>query len=107
LDATTRAVNLTFNPLLRGCSFQSCLNGSLERDEMVKFQVRWLKKRYKKNKEYRYKYYFLGFPVKANEKIEPQIRKDFDLDEFTCEKKSGRELIHITWEFKTSIELLN
>ena len=42
---------------------------------MVKFQVRWMKKRYQKKKEYRYKHYSLDFPVRLNEKIEFEFNR--------------------------------
>jgi hypothetical protein len=58
--------------------------------------MRLMKKRYKKNKVYRYKYYFLGFPAKVNKKIELQMNKDFDLDGFTYEEKNKKEFVHIT-----------
>ena len=53
---------------------------------MVKFQVRWMKKRYKKKKEYRYKHYSLDFPAKLNEKIEPHMNMDFEIDDFTAKE---------------------
>lgn len=33
---------------------------------MVRFRVRWIKKRYKKRQEYRYKHYDLGLPAKLS-----------------------------------------
>ena len=63
--------------------------------KLVKFRVRGMKKRYKK-KEYRYKHYFLDFPAKLNEKIEPHLSKDFEMDEFTAKEKNRKEIISIT-----------
>ena len=63
---------------------------------MVKFQVRWMKKRYKKKKEYRYKHYSLDFPAKLNEKIEPHMNKDFEIDDFTAKETPKKEVINIT-----------
>lgn len=63
---------------------------------MVKFQVRWMKKRYKKKKEYRYKYYSLYFPAKLNEKIEPHMNMDFEIDDFTAKETAKKEVINIT-----------
>jgi hypothetical protein len=58
--------------------------------------MRLMKKRYKKNKVYHYKYYFLGFPSKINKKIEMEMNKDFEIIDFTCEKKNKKEYVHIT-----------
>jgi len=63
---------------------------------MVKFQARWMKKRYKKKKEYRYKHYSLDFPAKLNEKIEPHMNKDFEIDDFTAKETAKKEVINIT-----------
>jgi hypothetical protein len=63
---------------------------------MVRFQVRLIKKRYKKNKEYLYKYYWMGFPAKINEKIQPNMGKDFELDDFTTKKTAKKEFLNIT-----------
>ena len=62
---------------------------------MVKFQVRWMKKRYQKKKEYRYKHYSLGFPVRLNEKIEPNLNKDFEIGDFTTKETAKKEIINI------------
>ena len=63
---------------------------------MVKFQMRWMKKRYKKNKEYRYKHYRLDFPTRLNEQIEPHRTKDFEIDDFAYKETAEREVINIT-----------
>ena len=63
---------------------------------MVKFQVRWMKKRYLKKKEYRYKHYSLDFPAKLNEKIEPHLNKDFEIEDFTAKETPEKEIINIT-----------
>ena len=63
---------------------------------MVKFQVRWMKKRYQKKKEYRYKHYSLDFPVRLNEKIEPHITKDFDDVDLTSKETDKQEILNIT-----------
>jgi hypothetical protein len=57
--------------------------------------VRWIKKRYKKRREYRYKHYDLGLPAKLNGKIEPYEKKDFELD-FTSRETAEKETINIT-----------
>ena len=62
---------------------------------MVKFRVRWIKKRYKKRQEYRYKHYDLGLPTKLNDKIEPHEKKDFELD-FASRETAEKEIITIT-----------
>ena len=62
---------------------------------MVRFRVRWIKKRYKKRQEYRYKHYDLGSPTKLNDKIEPHEKKDFELD-FTSRETAEKETITIT-----------
>jgi hypothetical protein len=61
---------------------------------LVKFQVRWIKKHYKRQ-EYRYKHYDLGLPTKLNDKIEPHEKKDFELD-FTSRETAEKEIINIT-----------
>ena len=63
---------------------------------MVKFQVRWMKKRYLKKKEYRYKHYSLDFPARLNEKIKPNMKKDFEIDDFTTKETDKKEIINIT-----------
>ena len=63
---------------------------------MVKFQARWMKKRYLKKKEYRYKHYSLDFPAKLNEKIEPHMSKDFEIEDFTAKDTAKKEIINIT-----------
>jgi len=62
---------------------------------LVRFRVRWIKKRYKKRQEYRYKHYDLGLPTKLNGKIEPHEKKDFELD-FTSRETAEKEIINIT-----------
>jgi hypothetical protein len=61
---------------------------------LVKFQVRWIKKHYKRQ-EYRYKHYDLGLPAKLNDEIEPHEKKDFELD-FTSRETAEKETITIT-----------
>jgi hypothetical protein len=61
---------------------------------LVKFQVRWIKKHYKRH-EYRYKHYDLGLPTKLNDKIEPHEKKDFELD-FPSRETAEKEIINIT-----------
>lgn len=67
----------------------------LENREVVKFQTRWLKKRYKRNQEYRYKRYSLDFPTSLNEKIEPLMHKNFSVD-FIIKDTVDKEVINIT-----------
>jgi hypothetical protein len=55
-----------------------------------------MKKRYKKEKEYRYKHYSLGFPVRINEKIEPHMNKDFEIDDIAAIETTKKEIINIT-----------
>ena len=62
---------------------------------MVKFQVHWMKKRYLKKKEYRYKHYSIDIPVRLNEKIEPQMSKDFEIN-FTTKETATKEIVNIT-----------
>ena len=57
--------------------------------------MRWMKKRYQKKKEYRYKHYSMDFPTKLNEKIEPYISKDFEID-LTAKETAKQEIINIT-----------
>jgi hypothetical protein len=61
---------------------------------MVKFQVRTMKKRYKK-KEYTSKKYLMEFPVKANSKIEPHKNKRFDEVEFSSKDTPKQEFLNI------------
>jgi hypothetical protein len=61
---------------------------------MVKFQVRWMKKRYK-GKEYTYKKYQMDFPVKANPKIEPHKTKNFDYLDITSKDTPKQEFLNI------------
>jgi hypothetical protein len=68
---------------------------SLRVATLVKFQARWMKKRYKNKKEYRYKRYSLGFPARLNEKIEPHTNKDFEIDDFTHKETVEQEIINI------------
>lgn len=63
---------------------------------MVKFQMRWMKKRYQTKREYRYKHFFLGFPTRLNEKIEPHRTKDFEIEDFAYRQTPERETIQIT-----------
>ena len=65
-------------------------------NRLVKFRKRIIKKRYKKNKVYNYKYYFLGFPARINKKIEMVMNKDFEIIDFTYEKENKKEYVHIT-----------
>jgi len=62
---------------------------------LVKFRVRWIKKRYKRRQEYSYKHYDLGLPTKLNDKIEPHEKKDFEID-FTTRETAEKEIINIT-----------
>ncbi|MEJ5328336.1 MAG: hypothetical protein WHU54_08860 [Candidatus Bathyarchaeia archaeon] len=62
---------------------------------MVKFQVRWMKKRYKRTQEYRYKRYSIDFPTRLNEKIEPHMHKNFSID-FAARETPEQEIINIT-----------
>jgi hypothetical protein len=55
-----------------------------------------MKKRYLKKKEYRYKHYSLDFPARLNEKIEPHMSKDFEIDDFTAKETAKKEIINIT-----------
>ena len=57
--------------------------------------MRWIKKRYKKKQEYRYKHYSMDFPTKLNERIEPHQKKDFEID-FTSKETTEKEIINIT-----------
>jgi len=63
---------------------------------LVKFQKRIMKKRYKRNKEYRYNRYLLEFPVKLNEKIEPHMTKNFDDVDLTSKDTGKQELVNIS-----------
>ena len=58
--------------------------------------MRWMKKRYKKKKEYRYKHYSLDFPVRLNEKIEPHLSKDFHNVDLTSKETDKQEILSIT-----------
>jgi hypothetical protein len=58
--------------------------------------MRWMKKRYKKNKEYSYKHYWLGFPARLNEQIEPHRTKDFEIADFAYKQTAEQEVINIT-----------
>jgi hypothetical protein len=66
--------------------------------------MRWMKKRYKKKKEYRYKHYSLDFPVRLNEKIEPHLSKDFEIDDFAAKETAKKEIINITLSRDKPIE---
>ena len=61
---------------------------------MVKFQVRWMKKRYK-GKDYTSKKYQMEFPVKANPKIEPHKTKNFDYLDITSKDTPKQEFLNI------------
>ena len=63
---------------------------------MVKFHVRWMKKRYLKKKEYRYKHYSLDFPARLNEKIDPHMKKDFDSVDLTSKETPTQEIVNIS-----------
>lgn len=78
----------------------SCLGGLAA---LVKFQARWMKKRYKRNQEYRYKRYSIDFPTWLNEKIEPHMHKNFSVD-FAARETSEQEIINITLMRKKQIE---
>ena len=54
-----------------------------------------MKKHYKKNKEYRYKYHFMGFPARLNGEIEPRVKKDFEMD-WAADDTEDKETIRIT-----------
>ena len=62
---------------------------------MVKFQVHWMKKRYK-GKEYACKKYLMEFPVKANSKIEPHKTKNFDDIDITSKDTPKQEFLNIS-----------
>jgi len=69
--------------------------------------VRWIKKRYKKRREYRYKHYDLGLPTKLNDEIEPHEKKDFELD-FTSRETAEKEIINITMqELNQKLSIIN
>ena len=63
---------------------------------MVKFQVRSMRKHYKKNKEYTYIRYSIEFPATLNKKIEPHINKDFDGIEINYKENNKQEILNIT-----------
>lgn len=44
---------------------------------------------------YPYKSYLMVFPVELNQKIEPQMRKDFEID-FTTKETATKEIINLT-----------
>ena len=54
-----------------------------------------MKKHYKKDKEYRYKYHFMGFPARLNSEIEPRVKKDFEMD-WAADDTEDKETIRIT-----------
>lgn len=54
-----------------------------------------MKKRYKRNQEYRYKRYSIDFPTRFNEKIEPHTHKNFSI-EFASKETTEQEIINIT-----------
>jgi hypothetical protein len=54
-----------------------------------------MKKHYKKNKDYRYRYSFMGFPARLNSEIEPRVKKDFEID-WAANDTEEKETIHIT-----------
>ena len=63
---------------------------------MVKFQMRLMKKRYKKNKEYSYRRYFIEFPARLNQKIEPHAAKNFEDADITSKDVAGQEIVNIS-----------
>jgi hypothetical protein len=67
-----------------------------EKAKLVKFRTRRVKKRYKKNTEYSYKRYFIEFPAKLNEKIEPHVTKDFDDADITSKETPKQEILNIS-----------
>jgi hypothetical protein len=56
---------------------------------LVKFQVRWMNKRYKKKQVYRYMRYSMDFPTRLHEKIKPHLSKDFEID-FTSKETTEK-----------------
>lgn len=62
---------------------------------MVKFRTRYIKKRYKNNKVYRYKHYSMDFPAKLNKEIDPHHKKDFDIAGFVFKETAKQEFINI------------
>ena len=61
---------------------------------MVKFQVRWMKKRYK-GKDYTSKKYQMEFPVRANLKIEPHKTRNFEYLDITSMDTPKLEFLNI------------
>ena len=61
---------------------------------MVKFQVRWMKKRYK-GKDYTSKKYQMEFPVRANQKIESHETKNFNYLDITSKDTLKQEFLSI------------
>ena len=72
---------------------------------MVKFQVRWMKKRYK-GKEYTCKKYQMEFPVKAN-LIEPHKTKNFDDMDITSKDTPKQEFLNIQLVRNKTTEEIN
>jgi hypothetical protein len=72
--------------------------------KMVKFQVRWINKSYKRKPLYQYKFYYLGFPTSLNEEIELQLTKDFKM-EYTKKEIAEQEIINITLTRNKKIKL--
>lgn len=62
---------------------------------MVRFQFRWINKRYKWHVLYRYKFFFLGFPASLNGEIEVELKKDFEV-EYAKKETLQKEVIAIT-----------
>jgi hypothetical protein len=54
-----------------------------------------MKKRYKRNQEYRYKRYSIDFPTRLNAKIEPHTHENFSID-FAARETPEQEIINIT-----------
>ncbi|MEM3378510.1 MAG: hypothetical protein QW674_06155 [Candidatus Bathyarchaeia archaeon] len=62
---------------------------------MVRFQKRFVSKRYKGNKR-RYPIYSVNFPAELNEKIEPKLKRDYTL-KWTERSTGEEETITITF----------
>ena len=61
---------------------------------MVKFQVRKVKKRYKRE-EYCYRRYSLNFPSSLNESIAPHLGKNFRIEEFKTKETAEKEIVSL------------
>lgn len=63
---------------------------------LVKFQTYWIKKPYKRGKRvYKYRGILLKFPRKSHEKIEPHLKKEFEIKEINAHETADEEIIHI------------